>query len=281
MAFIRCRQSNRAKSYQFVETYREDGKVKQRVLANLGPYPTVELALENARRCVARAERYVEHCKHGWTRRGRPVHPKHLSNAEKDLARHCYDLERLEAVVSETSRRREVIDTTPSAKLRRSVVRLDKRNVGRLSNHHISGLQGQLLVTMLLKRVPGARGCDASHPELLVEVWGWKPRRPLRWSEEHASKYAKDHYRHGDTVPSGGMDSYGMFPSVPRKEYRSARASLARALTRLYKRGLIEFVNGTIGTYSGGPVLTPAGEKIARLLAYPTVQRAEGSAGCR
>ena len=281
MAFIRCRQSSRAKSYQFVETYREDGKVKQRVLANLGPYPTVELALENARRCVARAERYVEHCKTGWTRQGRPVHPKHLWNAEKDLARHCYDLERLEAVVSETSRRRDVVDTTPSAKLRRSVVRLGKRHAGGLTNHHISGLQGQLLVTMLLKRVPGARGCDASHPELLVEVWGWKPRRPLRWSEEHASKYAKDYYRPGDTVPSGGMDSYGMFPSVPRKEYRSARASLARALTRLYKRGLIEFVNGTIGTYSGGPVLTPAGEKIARLLAYPTVQRAEGSAGCR
>ncbi len=35
MAFIRCRQSNRAKSYQLVETYRKNGKIKQRVLAVL------------------------------------------------------------------------------------------------------------------------------------------------------------------------------------------------------------------------------------------------------
>ena len=280
MAFIRCRQSSREKSHQLVETYREVGKVKQRVLANLGPYPTVELALENSRRRVARAERRVEHCKHGRTRQWRPLHPKHLLKAEKDLARDRHDLDRLETVVSETSRRRDVVDTTPSVKLRRSVVRLDKHHAGGLANHHLSGLQAQILMTLLLKRVPGARGCDASQPELLVEIWGWKPFHPLRWSEEHASKYAKGYYRPGDTIPSGGMDSYGMFPSVPRKEYRSARASLARALTRLYKHGLVEFVSGTIGTYSHGPVLTPAGEKVARLLAYPTAQRAEGSAGC-
>ena len=180
MAFIRCRQSNRAKSYQFVETYREDGKVKQRVLANLGPHPTVELALENACCCVARAERYVEHCKHGWTRRGRPVHPKHLLNAEKDLARHRHDLERLEAVVSETSRRRDVVDTTPSMKLRRSVVRLDKSRSETNLTAHLSGLQAEILKTMLLKRVPGARGCDASQTELRGEIWGWNPRRKVR-----------------------------------------------------------------------------------------------------
>ncbi len=69
------------------------------------------------------------------------------------------------------------------------------------------------------------------------------------------------------------MGSYGMFPDVPRREYRSARASLSRALTRLHKRGLIKFEAGTIGTYSHGAALTPDGEKIARLLAYPTVQR--------
>ncbi len=54
----------------------------------------------------------------------------------------------------------------------------------------------------------------------------------------------------------------------------------ARALTRLYKHGLVEFVSGTIGTYSHGPVLMPEGEKVARLLAYPTVQRVEESASC-
>ncbi len=269
MAFIRCRQSSQAKSYQVVETYRDDGKVKQRVLANLGRSPTVELALENARRCVARAERYVEHCKHGWTRRGRPVHPKHLLNAEKDLARHRHDLERLEAVVSETSRRRDVVDTTPSMKLRRSVVRLDNSHGETNLTAHLSGLQAEILKTMLLKRVPGARGCDASQAELLGEIWGWNPRRKVRWSEKDEANRSLD-FRAGDPVPSG--DNYGMFPDIPRREYRSARASLSRALTRLNKRGLTDFVWGN-GYYSGGPVLTPAGEKIARLLAYPTVRR--------
>jgi hypothetical protein len=35
---------------------------------------------------------------------------------------------------------------------------------------------------------------------------------------------------------------------------------------------LIEFVNGTWGTYSGGLVLTPHGEQVARQLACPTSQ---------
>jgi hypothetical protein len=42
--FIRTRRSNRQLSRQVIETYREDGKVKQRVLANLGPRDTIEEA---------------------------------------------------------------------------------------------------------------------------------------------------------------------------------------------------------------------------------------------
>ena len=43
-------------SYQVVETYRDGGKVKLRVLANLGRHTTVEAALDEARQLVARGE---------------------------------------------------------------------------------------------------------------------------------------------------------------------------------------------------------------------------------
>ena len=57
MAFIRCRTSKtqrygETRSHQLIETYREDGKVKQRVLANLGDRPTVDEALEHVRKFV-------------------------------------------------------------------------------------------------------------------------------------------------------------------------------------------------------------------------------------
>lgn len=58
MAFIRCRiyktkDHDRRKSYQLVETFRENGKVKQRVVANLAHCATVEEA-------IPVCERYVE-----------------------------------------------------------------------------------------------------------------------------------------------------------------------------------------------------------------------------
>ena len=36
-------------SYQAIETYRENGKVKQKILANLGRFPTPEQALEQVK----------------------------------------------------------------------------------------------------------------------------------------------------------------------------------------------------------------------------------------
>jgi len=45
MAFIRRRLSQ-SYSYQIIETYRAAGKVKQRVLCNVGPSPTIERALD-------------------------------------------------------------------------------------------------------------------------------------------------------------------------------------------------------------------------------------------
>ena len=44
--FIRMRQSTKHPSYQIIETYREGGKVKQRVIYNLGHHPTIEEALK-------------------------------------------------------------------------------------------------------------------------------------------------------------------------------------------------------------------------------------------
>ncbi len=134
-----------------------------------------------------------------------------------------------------------------------------------LTNHSLSGLQAAILRLAITKRVPGARGCDVSHPELFVEIWGWKTRCKLRWTEEDARRYADpDHIHAGDTVPS--ISTHGAFNHISRAERRSARASLSRALTRLQKRMLISFVNGTLGTYGGGIVLTPDGEEIARQL---------------
>jgi len=47
--FIRKRQSSKRPSYQIIQTYREDGKVKQRVVANLRNDPTLEDAIDTAK----------------------------------------------------------------------------------------------------------------------------------------------------------------------------------------------------------------------------------------
>jgi hypothetical protein len=44
--FIRKRLSTKHASYQIIQTYREGGKVKQRVIYNLGRHPTVDDALK-------------------------------------------------------------------------------------------------------------------------------------------------------------------------------------------------------------------------------------------
>ena len=59
--FIRCRKSKgkygwKEGSHQLVETYRDDGKVKQRVLASLGPCNNLDDAIELHARYVARMQ---------------------------------------------------------------------------------------------------------------------------------------------------------------------------------------------------------------------------------
>lgn len=140
-----------------------------------------------------------------------------------------------------------------------------------LTNHWLSGLQIAILRTACSKRVPGARGADVSHAELLVEIWGWTTRRKLRWTEEEV-KSEKSQYRVGDTRPRSHTD--GAFKHIPRHQRRAARASLSRALGRLAQRELISFVRKTaigvsyrgihrhIGAYFAGTVTVLARIKV-------------------
>ena len=59
--FIRCRKGNSKYSWaegshQLIEAYREGGKVKQRVVANLGPWQTINEAIEGWARDVERLQ---------------------------------------------------------------------------------------------------------------------------------------------------------------------------------------------------------------------------------
>jgi hypothetical protein len=135
---------------------------------------------------------------------------------------------------------------------------------GNLINQWLSGLQIAILRTAYSKRVPGSRGCDVSHAELLAEIWGWRPSRDLRWTEEALADFNRDLFQAGDTRAQ--CDIHGAFNHIPPYQRRAARASLSRALARLEQRMLISFVEGTRGTYSGGLVLTPHGEQMARQL---------------
>jgi hypothetical protein len=157
----------------------------------------------------------------------------------------------------------------PKPRTERQSVRLIKPPGSNLVNHKLSGLQAAILVTACTKRVPGSRGCDVSYPELLAEIWGWEPCCELRWTKENITKFNRNLFRVGDTLAQS--DTYGAFSHIIPHLRRAARVSLSRALTRLQKRMLISFVSGT-GCYSGGLVLTPHGEQIARSLAQAPVE---------
>ncbi len=118
MAFIRERSSptsRRTPSYQVIETYREGGKVKQRVLANLGRFPTVGKALDHCRESLASSERGLARQEQRGPRGGgRYVlsHRKALDWYGREIEKKREHLRRLEAVVSESGRRRDIPDTT-------------------------------------------------------------------------------------------------------------------------------------------------------------------------
>jgi hypothetical protein len=88
--FIRKRFSSNTRfwgerySYQIIETYRDAGKVKQRVLANLGASPTIAEALEWERDCIRRTQNM------GWLG---PVTPERRSEAMRLRAEAIADSE--------------------------------------------------------------------------------------------------------------------------------------------------------------------------------------------
>ena len=81
MAFIRKRHSStkdgeKRYSYQLIETYRENGNNKQRVLANLGPYASIEEALPVYERWLnLRKDKLAER-------------EKHLARGERAMLKH-------------------------------------------------------------------------------------------------------------------------------------------------------------------------------------------------
>lgn len=63
MLFIRKRRSKKGQtlSHQVIETYRAHGKVKHRVIANLGQYASIEAALDADRGHLVRLRQQIEH----------------------------------------------------------------------------------------------------------------------------------------------------------------------------------------------------------------------------
>ena len=106
--------------YQLVETYRAGGRVRQRVIANLGFDSTIGDALARARGYLATTLDYIERIKNGTQYRRRPwgygERERALSRAYADAAKMRQRIEHLEAVVSEMGPNGDKSDTTPSPK---------------------------------------------------------------------------------------------------------------------------------------------------------------------
>ena len=270
MPFIRHRRTARGSSHQLMETYREGGKVKQRVLANLGRHPTLEEALLNARERVVELERRlvgIEQRRHprGGSRYYKSWQ-KQIADARQRLEDGEAHLQKLEAVVSQnfptagrslTLHPPEAAETGPSGNRLNTAQAAPKLTA--LADNGLSGLQNAILRLALEHRGEDTRGVDVSRAEILVEVWGWEPHRRLR-------------------LPTGGIAPSGRTKfdtaTIGAKEYRSAQASLSRALTRLYKRDLITFHGGD-GNVGSGIALSHAGWLMAQRLAYPVARQVD------
>ena len=119
MAFIRRRLNPNTRNYshQLIETYRVAGQVKQRVLANLGRFETIDAALASARENLRQWKAAPPHD----TRWYRGVRRRYLEQVKleraKDISRAQSRVTQLESVVSKLSTRVDILDTTsqPSA----------------------------------------------------------------------------------------------------------------------------------------------------------------------
>jgi hypothetical protein len=82
VAYVRKKRVGEREYYQVVEGHREDGKVKQRVLAHLGRYPTVREALEHLPESIARRRRTLSR----YPKKIQPGMERRIAQDERRLA---------------------------------------------------------------------------------------------------------------------------------------------------------------------------------------------------
>jgi hypothetical protein len=86
--FIRKRQGRTRPSYQLLESYREDGKIKQRVVYSLRGHATVKEALTAKREHVASIKKMWSGPPRNYREaRMKPEMMAYLAEAEADLAK--------------------------------------------------------------------------------------------------------------------------------------------------------------------------------------------------
>lgn len=84
MAYIRAKEQRDRTYYYLVESYRRDGKVRQRMLAYLGEYPTVEMAITEYQKKIEYYQREIE--------KRKPL-VMAVNNGERIKRRHCRPFE--------------------------------------------------------------------------------------------------------------------------------------------------------------------------------------------
>ncbi len=83
MAYVRKKKVKDREYYQLVEAYRENGKVRQRVLAHLGRSPNVDDALETLPQSIAMRRRVLSR----YPKRLQPGMERRILQDEERLAR--------------------------------------------------------------------------------------------------------------------------------------------------------------------------------------------------
>ena len=119
------------------------------------------------------------------------------------------------------------------------------------------------------KRNPASRGADVYSPEILVEYFGWRPRRgAARVKGEARRREVRRHPARNWFAQAG----------IEPRAYGDAHTSLSRAMLRLEQRGLIKRRRGALAGWRGGQ-LTPEGLAAAAALSGRRCFRGELAGG--
>lgn len=87
MAFVRKKTHGKSTSYSLVESRRENGRIKQAVLAHLGPYSTIETAFVRLRRDRSRLQDIMRLGLTTSRRTGRVLTPAGINRALQSIER--------------------------------------------------------------------------------------------------------------------------------------------------------------------------------------------------